>query len=48
MTAINQRDYALLQGVVLVAAVGYVVINLAVDLTYSLLNPRIRVSGRPS
>jgi peptide/nickel transport system permease protein len=46
--AVNQRDYALLQGVVLVAAVGYVVINLAVDLSYSLLNPRIRVSGRPS
>jgi peptide/nickel transport system permease protein len=44
--AINQRDYTLLQGVVLVAAVGYVVINLAVDLFYSYLNPRIRISGR--
>jgi peptide/nickel transport system permease protein len=46
--AINQRDYTLLQGVVLVAAVGYVVVNLAVDLLYSFLNPRIRVSGRPA
>jgi peptide/nickel transport system permease protein len=46
--AVNQRDYALLQGVVLVAAVAYIVVNLAVDLTYSLLNPRIRVSGRPT
>jgi peptide/nickel transport system permease protein len=45
--AVNQRDYALLQGVVLVAAAGYIIVNLAVDLTYSLLNPRIRVSGRP-
>jgi peptide/nickel transport system permease protein len=44
--SINQRDYALLQGVVLVAAAGYVVVNLAVDLLYSFLNPRIRVSGR--
>jgi peptide/nickel transport system permease protein len=44
--AINQRDYTLLQGVVLVAAVGYVVVNLGVDLLYSFLNPRIRVSGR--
>ena len=44
--AINQRDYTLLQGVVLVAAVGYVVVNLAVDLFYSYLNPRIRISGR--
>lgn len=43
--SVAQRDYALLQGVVLVAAVGYVVVNLLVDLTYSLINPRIRVSG---
>jgi peptide/nickel transport system permease protein len=45
LDAINQRDYTLLQGVVLVAASGYVVVNLAVDLVYSLLNPRIRVAG---
>ena len=44
--SVNQRDYALLQGVVLVAATGYVVVNLVVDLVYSLLNPRIRVVGR--
>ncbi|HWJ32134.1 MAG TPA: ABC transporter permease [Gaiellaceae bacterium] len=43
--AVNQRDYALLQGVVLVAAAGYVVVNLLVDVVYSLLNPRIRVVG---
>jgi peptide/nickel transport system permease protein len=43
--SINQRDYALLQGVVLVVAVGYVVINLLVDLAYSFINPRIRVQG---
>ena len=43
--AINERDYALIQGVVLVAAAGYVVVNLCVDVVYSLLNPRIRVSG---
>jgi peptide/nickel transport system permease protein len=43
--AINQRDYTLLQGVVLVAATGYVVVNLLVDVVYSVLNPRIRVSG---
>jgi peptide/nickel transport system permease protein len=45
--AVNQRDYALIQGVVFVAAVGYVVVNLLVDVAYSYLNPRIRVSGRP-
>ncbi len=43
--AVNQRDYALIQGVVLVAAVGYVIVNLLVDIVYSLLNPRIRVAG---
>jgi peptide/nickel transport system permease protein len=43
--SIAQRDYALLQGVVLVAAVGYVVVNLLVDLAYSFINPRIRVQG---
>jgi peptide/nickel transport system permease protein len=45
LEAINQRDYTLLQGVVLVAATGYVVVNLLVDVIYSLLNPRIRVTG---
>jgi peptide/nickel transport system permease protein len=43
--AVNQRDYALIQGVVLVAAAGYVVVNLMVDVAYSFLNPRIRVAG---
>jgi peptide/nickel transport system permease protein len=46
--AVNQRDYALLQGVVLVVAAGYVVVNLLVDLTYSFLNPRIRIVARPA
>jgi peptide/nickel transport system permease protein len=45
LDAINQRDYTLLQGVVLVSATGYVLVNLTVDLLYSVLNPRIRVAG---
>jgi peptide/nickel transport system permease protein len=40
--AVNQRDYTLIQGVVLVAAAAYVMSNLLVDVVYSLLNPRIR------
>ena len=43
--SIAQRDYAMLQGVVLVVAVGYVVVNLLVDVVYSFINPRIRVQG---
>jgi peptide/nickel transport system permease protein len=31
--------------VVLIAATGYIVANLLVDVAYSLLNPRIRVAG---
>jgi len=43
--AISQRDYALIQGIVLVVAVGYVIVNLVVDVLYSLLDPRIRIAG---
>jgi len=42
--AVNQRDYTLIQGVVLVSAAAYVFANLLVDVVYSLLNPRIRVT----
>jgi peptide/nickel transport system permease protein len=46
--SVFQRDFALIQGVVLVAAAGYVLVNLAVDVLYSLINPRIRISGARS
>jgi ABC-type dipeptide/oligopeptide/nickel transport system permease component len=36
------RDYPVIQGVVLVAACGFVLTNLLVDLVYSLVDPRIR------
>jgi peptide/nickel transport system permease protein len=39
------RDYPLVQGVVLITASAYVLINLLVDVSYSVLNPRIRVKG---
>jgi peptide/nickel transport system permease protein len=44
LTAINSRDYMLVQGVVLVVAVVYVLINALVDLAYPLLDPRVRSS----
>jgi peptide/nickel transport system permease protein len=43
--SVFQRDYPVLQGVVVVAAVAYLLANWLVDVLYSLLNPRIRVSG---
>jgi peptide/nickel transport system permease protein len=39
------RDYPIVQGVVLITASAYVLINLLVDISYSLLNPRIRIKG---
>ena len=43
--AVFTRDYPLVQGVVLITASSYVLINLLVDVSYSLLNPRIRIRG---
>jgi peptide/nickel transport system permease protein len=45
LEAINARDYPMIQGIVLVTAATYVMVNLAVDVVYSLLDPRIRVAG---
>ncbi|HZF04241.1 MAG TPA: nickel ABC transporter permease [Patescibacteria group bacterium] len=42
VTAVLDKDYPLIQGVVLVSALGYVLTNLLVDLSYSALDPRIR------
>jgi peptide/nickel transport system permease protein/oligopeptide transport system permease protein len=43
--AIFARDYILLQGAVLVFALAFVLINLLVDLSYGLLDPRIGRQG---
>lgn len=40
--SIAQRDYAVVQGAVLLVAAGFVAINLAVDVLYAYLDPRIR------
>jgi peptide/nickel transport system permease protein len=40
--AVARRDYPLIQGIVLIVAVAYVLINLIVDLVYALLDPRVR------
>jgi peptide/nickel transport system permease protein len=40
--AILRRDYPIIQGVILIFSAAYVLINLAVDLSYTLLDPRIR------
>ena len=40
--AILRRDYPVIQGVVLLFSFVYVVVNLVVDLAYTVLDPRIR------
>ncbi len=45
LTAITQRDYALVQGSVLFIAFNFMLLNLAVDLAYAALDPRIRLGG---
>jgi len=40
--AIGQRDYPAIQGVILAFSVSFVVINLLVDLSYGLADPRVR------
>ena len=41
VNAVNSRDYALIQGVVLFSAVIFVFVNLVVDIAYMLINPRV-------
>ena len=43
--AVFTRDYPLVQGVVLITASSYVLLNLLVDVSYSILDPRIRIRG---
>jgi len=42
--AITGRGYTIVQAFTLVIAVGYVLINLIVDMSYAYLDPRIRLS----
>ena len=44
--AVFNRDYAVVQGVVLFTATAYIGINLVVDVLYALLNPKIAFLGR--
>ena len=41
--AISGRDYAIVQGFTVVIALGFVIVNLLVDISYGFLDPRIRV-----
>lgn len=42
--AVFNRDFPVLQGVVLVSALGVLLVNLAVDVVYSVIDPRVRAA----
>jgi peptide/nickel transport system permease protein len=41
---VNQRDYPTVQAIVFLLAMVFLAINLAIDLLYAVLDPRIRYS----
>ncbi len=45
VTAIQQRDYPVIQATTVILAVSVVVVNLVVDLFYTVLDPRVRVDS---
>jgi peptide/nickel transport system permease protein len=45
VNAINNRDYALIQGTVLFIAIVFVFVNLLVDLVYMIINPKVNYQG---
>lgn len=44
VNSIERRDIVVIQGVILLIAVSYVLINFLVDVLYSVLDPRVRIS----
>ena len=45
LDSVFTRDYPVIQAVVLITTFAYIVINLAIDVLYSFIDPRIRVTG---
>ncbi|MHA7966685.1 ABC transporter permease [Paenibacillus sp. CAU 1782] len=46
LNSIARRDYAVIQGVVLIVTLMYVVINLLIDLLYGVVDPRVRLDRK--
>ncbi len=46
LDSVFSRDYPVIQAVILVITTSYIVINLLVDVLYTVIDPRVRVSGR--
>lgn len=46
VNSVERRDFPVIQGSILLVAVGYVAINLVIDLLYGLVDPRIRLDKK--
>jgi peptide/nickel transport system permease protein len=46
VNGVMRRDYAVVQGAVLYVTFAFVFINLAVDLLYGVVNPKVRLGGK--
>ncbi len=44
VSAIEAQDYPVVQGIMLVLAVGYVLVNIVIDVSYAFIDPRIRTT----
>jgi peptide/nickel transport system permease protein len=42
--AIEARDYVVIQGFTLIIAIGFLLVNLIVDVSYAYLDPRVKLS----
>lgn len=43
--AVQQEDYPLIQGILMIISFSVLAANFAADVTYTLLDPRVRVGG---
>ncbi len=48
LQAVLNRDYTVVQGALLVSVGLFLLVNLATDITYGFIDPRVRVESRPS
>ena len=46
INSVERRDFAVIQGSVLLIAVSYVLINLVIDLLYGVIDPRVRLGRK--
>jgi ABC-type dipeptide/oligopeptide/nickel transport system permease component len=48
VSAIGSRDYPVVQTIIMLSAAIFIVVNLLLDLLYGVLDPRIKLQGRPA